>query len=140
MHHLRRLLLTHRRIAALIAAAALVLRILVPTGYMLASEHGRITVAVCTGLAGGTQMAMDMPGMHHAMPAPDKPMDHGKAEMPCAFAGLSLLALGAVDPALLLAALAFVMALALFVAPRPRLRAAAFLRPPLRGPPSPSLI
>ncbi len=139
MQTLRRLTLTHRLLAALVVAGALLLRVLVPTGYMLASEQGRITVVICTGLTSGTEMVMETSAMHQAMPDPGKPMDHGKPEMACAFAGLSLLAIGAADPALLLAALAFGMALALFTAPRPRLRAAAFLRPPLRGPPSPAL-
>jgi hypothetical protein len=62
--------------------------------------------------------------------------EHGKPEMPCAFAGLSALALGAVDAILLPAALAFVAIVALRPARPSAVPRAPYLRPPLRGPPA----
>jgi hypothetical protein len=141
---LRRLFLTNRRWAALFVALALAMKLLTPTGYMFVQEGGRIGVALCPGFTPMvTPPEMKMPGMQnmHVMPAAQHESDHGspgehaKPEMPCAFAGLSALALGAIDAVLLAAALAFVALLALRpVRPRPA-RRVLYLRPPLRGPP-----
>lgn len=137
MQALRRLVLAHSHLAALICVAALALRILVPTGYMIAVDHGRIAMTLCSGVAQPQpSMAMDMPGMDHTMSEHGKSKEHGKAEMPCAFSSLSAQALGAVDPTLLVVALAFVAALALHSLSPTIIRAAPYLRPHLRGPPS----
>jgi hypothetical protein len=135
---LRRLILGHRRVAALLCVAALALRLLVPGGYMVAEQSGRITITLCptTVPQPVRSMTMAMPGMHGEMPDHGKQQDHGKAEMPCAFSGLSAQALGAADPILVVAAIAFIMAAGLQRA-RPRaIRRASYLRPPLRGPPA----
>lgn len=130
MNALRRLL-ARRHLALLICAAALLLKLLVPAGYMITAEGGRVSLTVCTGLAPSAAVTA-MPGMHHDMPA----KDHGKPEQPCAFAGLAAQMLDAIDPTLLAAALAFIIAAALVrVLPAPP-RRAAFLRPPLRAPPA----
>lgn len=136
-------LLAQRHLALLICAAAMLLKLLVPTGYMVASEQGRLIVTLCPGVVSDSPaMPMAMPGMDHAMPMahgtiPDggRTKDHGKAEMPCAFAGLSAQVLGAVDIVLLVVALALVARRALCTRPRVVPRAALYLRPPLRGPP-----
>ena len=119
----------------LICAATLLLKLLVPTGYMIDSDHGRIAITICSGVAPAT-MTMDMPGMHGDMPDHGKSKDHGKAEMPCAFSGLSAALTGAIDPIQLAALIAFVMAIGLspVVLPAPSRR--IYLRPPLRGPPA----
>jgi len=129
--------LAQRLLPVLICGAALLLKLLVPTGYMVVPEHGRLTIAVCSGI-GPQTMEIAMPGMDHATPdgAPSK--DHGKAEMPCAFAGLSAQVLGAVDVALLVIALAIVAAMALRPVARHLPPPAPYLRPPLRGPPLPA--
>lgn len=128
-----RRLLAQRRLAVLLCAATLLLRLLVPTGYMIGGEHGRPTIELCSGVAGHS---MTMPGMQGGVADHGKSGDGGKAEVPCAFSGLAAAALGAVDPVRLVALLAFVMvtglAPALLPAPSPR----AYLRPPLRGPPA----
>jgi hypothetical protein len=131
---LRRLVLAHRHLAALICLTALALRLVVPSGFMFASEHGRITVTICSGVAGKT-MTVDMPGMRGGMPGHGKSEGHGK-EMPCAFSSLSAQALAGADPVLLLVAIAFVMALGLRSPPRSVQRQTPYLRPPLRGPPA----
>lgn len=139
MHPIRRLL-AQRHLAVLICAAALLLKLLVPTGYMIDSSQSRITVTICSGIAAST-MTMEvprteMPGIHGDMP------DHGKkgqskaAEMPCAFSGLSGAALGAIDPLLLAALIAFVMAIGFAGVVLPAPSRPAYLRPPLRGPPA----
>lgn len=110
------------------------LKLLVPTGYMIDSSHGRITVTICSG-TGPATMTMEMPGMDHSMPDHGK-KDSGKAEMPCAFAGLSAAMTGAIDPVQLAALIAFVMALGLVAVILPAPARPAHLRPPLRGPPA----
>ena len=129
-----RILLAQRRFAVLICAAALLLKLLVPTGYMIESSHGRLTIAVCPG-TGRAPAATEMPGMDHSMPDHGK-QDHGKAELPCAFSGLSAAALGAIDPIQLAILIAFVTAGGLFVVVSPVRLNVTWLRPPLRGPPS----
>ncbi|RYD65159.1 MAG: hypothetical protein EOP58_08120 [Sphingomonadales bacterium] len=136
MQAFRRLVLAHSQLAALICVAALALRVLIPTGYMVSNDHGRIAMTLCSGVVEQQpSMTTDMPGMDHAMPEHGKSKEHGKTEMPCAFSGLSAQALGGADPILLIAALAIVAAMALHAAPRTVIPAAPYLRPPLRGPP-----
>ena len=131
---LARRLLAHRRLAALLCVAALLLKLMVPSGYMIASHSGHLTVEVCSGMA-APPVKMAMP---HAMPMPGhgKPHDGAKPDQPCAFAGLSAAALGAVDAVLLAALIAFVMALAFAPATLPPPLRRVRLRPPLRGPPA----
>ena len=137
-----RTLLAQRQLAVLICAAALLLKLLVPTGYMIESSHGRLTITVCSGSVPATA-ATEMPGMDRSMPDHGKDhgkndhgkQDHGKAEMPCAFSGLSAAALGAIDPIQLAILIAFVTAGGLFVVVSPVPSNATWLRPPLRGPP-----
>ena len=119
----------------LICAATLLLKLLVPTGYMIDSDHGRITITICAGIVPAV-MTMEMPGMRDGMPGHGKSKDHGKAEMPCAFSGLSAAMNGAIDPIQLAALIAFVLAMGMspIILPTPARR--IYLRPPLRGPPA----
>ena len=131
-----RRLLAQRYFAMLVCAAALLLKLLVPAGYMIGSEHNQITITLCSGVA-PQAMTTAMPGMHGAMSDHGTPKDHGKAEMPCAFAGLSTASLGAINPILLVTLIAFVMAVGLSPAVLPAITRRSNLRPPLRGPPAP---
>lgn len=135
MTSLRHRLLRHRLLAAWLVAAALLVKSVIPTGYMISSDHGLITITICSGTAPRTVM-METPGMHGDMPDHGKSRDHGKAEMPCAFSGLSAASLGAVDPIQLAALIAFVVAIGLTGIMLPAPFRAAYLRPPLRGPPA----
>ena len=128
-------LLAQRRLAVLICAATLLLKLLVPTGYMIDNDHGRITITICSGTAPRTMM-MEMPGMHGDMPDHGKSKDHSKAEMPCAFSGLSAAMLGPIDPLQLAALIAFILALGPIATIPPIPSRPAYLRPPLRGPPA----
>ncbi len=121
---------------ALLLAGVLALRMLVPAGYMIAATPGGWAVTLCSGMAPAGHAMAAMPGMaaHHAG---ERPPEHDRAEMPCAFAGLAAPALaGGADPVLMLAAIAFVMAIARAIARRRPIPPAPFLRPPLRGPPA----
>lgn len=102
---------------------------------MIGSEHGRITIELCSGVA-PQPVAIEMPGMHGDMPDHSKSRDHGKAEMPCAFSSLSAASLAAVDPIQLAVLIAFVMSVGLAGLALPPPYRRAHLRPPLRGPPT----
>lgn len=121
-------------LVVLLCTATLLLKLLVPTGYMIGIDHGHIAIIVCPGVV-PTATAMAMPGMHHDATGHGKSSDHGKAEMPCAFAGLSAAMTGAIDPIQLAALIAFVIAIGLGGVVLPAPFAPTHLRPPLRGPP-----
>ncbi len=129
MTALRRHFLRHRALAGWIVAAALLMKLLVPAGYMPAVSGNSVIIQICSGY-GPMTMAMPIPGKEQGQ-------DHqqGKAEMPCAFSGLSAPTLGATDPVLLALAILFAMVAAIrFVLLLPA-ASPAHLRPPLRGPP-----
>lgn len=111
------------------------LKLLVPTGYMIGNDHGRPTIELCSGVS-DQSAAMAMAGMHGDAADHGKPQDHGKAEMPCAFSSLSAASIAATDPLLLAALIAFVMAIGPKALVLPSVAQRANLRPPLRGPPT----
>ena len=131
-------LLAQRQVALWLCAATLILRLLVPTGYMIGSDHGHVAIIACPSVTAPVQAAA-MPMMHHAAesrPTEHHPTDHGPSDGPCAFAGLSAAMLGAVDPVLLAGLVAYILRLG-FVATRVAVPTAfRHARPPLRGPPA----
>ncbi|UZK68709.1 hypothetical protein OKW76_11740 [Sphingomonas sp. S1-29] len=130
MHPLRRLVSRHRALAALLLAAVLAMKMLVPAGYMTNVSGTTITVAVCNG-SGPMTITIPMEQGHDEA-------DRGDDAMPCAFAGVPGAMLAATDPVLLLGAILFVLALGLSRSRIVLPRAAPYLRPPLRGPPAPT--
>ena len=128
-------LIERRGVVALVCAAALLLKLIVPTGYMVAADHGRIVVTICSG-TGPTTMTVDVPGMHEEMGDHGAPDDAGAAKMPCAYAGLSAVMLGPTDSIQLAALIAVVLAIGLVATRPPAPSQPAYLRPPLRGPPT----
>ena len=124
----RRFILDHPKIAAVLIALALALKLMGPAGCMPVAAPGQMMVLVCTEF-GPQHVAIDAPGM------PAKPDDTAKMDQPCAFAGLGLAWLPGAAPVLLAAALAFILTLGFAAAVQPRLTPARHLRPPLRGPP-----
>lgn len=132
-------LLAHRRLVVLLCALALVVKLLVPAGYMIDNSGGHIAIAICSG-NGPVTMMMDMPDMHgDASGQPDRRAgggkEHGKGELPCAFSGLAAAA-DRVDPIQLAALIAFVLATGVASQLLPAPSGALRLRPPLRGPPA----
>jgi hypothetical protein len=125
-------------LAALLVAAALLVRLAVPAGFMPVPGGG-FAITICTGYGPLSPTTTAMPDAPHAMPDmhhQDVGEDGGSVvSSPCAFADLAMPALSAADPVLLAAALLFVLAAALARAPDLPVRAFPRLRPPLRGPP-----
>lgn len=133
MHSLRRLVLSNRELAIAILAVVLLMKLVVPAGFMPAASDGQIIVSMCSG-TGPTEVVMTVPGLGHKPDGGGE--DRGKAEQPCAFAGLSTLSLAAADPILLAAAILFVLALGVRPLLLPASAPPLYLRPPLRGPPA----
>lgn len=131
MHAFRAFFLHHRRMAALLIALALAMKALVPAGFMLGADRHVLTVQICADTLGHQiTQTITLPSTGH--PAEEK----AKSDSPCHFSALGHAMLGGADPALLVLALAFILALGFAPAPIPAPRRIAFLRPPLRGPPA----
>lgn len=132
---LRRLLHDRPALAALVLAAALVMRLALPPGMMLSSDHMVLTVTICADATHGPQtrdIAIPM------APGGSKQHDRqGKDGGACPFGSLSSGMIGA-DPLLLALAIAFVFAIGLLPTAALRLQPASKLRPPSRAPPIPA--
>jgi hypothetical protein len=127
----------HARLSLALLVLALAIKALLPAGFMVSATGERfLTVTICADASGTPkQMQIAIQGKDDIGGDNSQAADKGQL---CAFSGLGHVALGGVDPVLLAAAIAFIL-LARFAPLRPpALRDIAFLRPPLRGPPSPT--
>lgn len=110
---------------------AMVMRALVPAGFMVESSARSLTVLVCADSTGArSAIAVSIPQSGSKSPA------LAKAHETCAFSSLGFAALAAADPLQLALALAFILALgfaaSIIFTPRRQLR----MLPPPRGPPA----
>ncbi len=132
MTTLRQYLMRHTALAAWLVVLTLLMKMLVPTGYMFGtSSTGSITIELCSGF-GPVAIAAPRHGMthHHGQ------HDHkGKEMPPCAFSGLSAASLGGTDPLLLALAIAFIVTTVFLSVVPSAVVLPTYLRPPLRGPP-----
>jgi hypothetical protein len=131
MNRFRAFLRLHPGLAALILCAALLVRALVPTGFMPHIGAHSITIEICADASGGhltREITLPM------APGHDRHESKSDGE-PCPFGGMGHAMAGGVDDWLLAAALAFILLLGFAPARRIAPRRAANLRPPLRGPP-----
>lgn len=119
----------HPRLAIFLIAAALLLKIWVPQGYMPGASGGFMVVEICSGAEPRT-MVIAFPGK-----APEEPR-HDAMDMPCAFSGLSAPSLSAADPIVLAFAIIFILATGLRPATGPLTARLVRLRPPAQGPPA----
>ena len=108
------------------------MKVLVPAGYMPTVSGNSMIIQICSGY-GPMTMAMPIPGKNDSTGQNEH---QGKAEMPCAFSGLYAPSLAATDPVLLALAILFIMVAAIRVAIPVPASSPAYLRPPLRGPPT----
>lgn len=131
MTALRRLLFTHRLLCGWLIATALLMKLLLPAGFMPVTSGHTLVLGFCSGYGPAT-LAVTIPASDDRT-SPDE--HRQKGEMPCAFAGLSMPGLAAVDPLLLLLAIAFLLERAIRTAAAIPAIARVYLRPPLRGPP-----
>ncbi|MFM5917138.1 MAG: DUF2946 family protein [Novosphingobium sp.] len=131
MNQLRAFIRERTWLALGLVMATLVMKALVPGGYMLASQGKVITVQLCDDTGGGhltEQMVIPLkPGTGQGT------ADHSKSA--CPYSSLTYASLGGTDPLLLAIALAFIVALGFLPLPPRLLALGTHLRPPLRGPP-----
>lgn len=127
-----RRLLAQRGLTTLICCAVLALRLLVPSGYMVEAGHSQITISICNGVV-SAPMSMSLPHKHGG--GTHDTGQHGEHAMPCPYGALAFAALPAVDPILLARLLVFILAVAWLGQMIPPRAEAAYVRPPLRGPP-----
>jgi hypothetical protein len=128
---LRAFLTRHCWLFASLAMAALLMKALIPTGYMPGMSGNAISIQLC-GDQGMKNMLIEIPG---------KPGNHEGSKQnaadgtPCAFAGLATPGLAAVDPILLALAIIFVLAAIFRKEAQIIPWRGSHLRPPSQGPP-----
>lgn len=132
MAALRAHVLKHRRLAVLLIAMALLVKAIVPQGFMVLPSNGTIMVSLCSG-QGPQMVALDV-GKGPVGDSGDH-RDGKAADHPCAFSGLNMAAATGSDPVLLMIAIAYVLALGFLPVVSRQSRALSRLRPPLRAPP-----
>lgn len=132
MQQLRALLFRNRTAAILVVLAALCMKIVVPTGFMIGQGANVLTVEICAD-ASGDHLTKQI-----VIPMKDGGEKSGgkQSKGECPFSSLSMGSLAGTDVALLALALAFILALGFAPVRYSRLKDASFLRPPLRGPPA----
>lgn len=128
---LRNWCLNRHWLAFALVVSALAVRMLVPQGFMPVASGHVLTVEICA----------DASGLDHVQNilVPDRPTSHPDGQdhhTPCPFAAHAMPLLGGADAVLLLAALLFVMVLALSRATGGSPARPARLLPPLRAPPA----
>lgn len=133
----RTLIARYPLLLAGLLVCTLLLKLLVPFGYMPVASGGGLAIVLCPGVVEAVEQPA-MAGMHHGSAERDGVggSGHAKADMPCAFAGLGAPALAAADAVLLAGAIVFIILRAtrarITAPPATRTR----LRPPLRAPPA----
>jgi hypothetical protein len=136
---LRHFLMRHAAIAMALVVLALLMKMLVPTGYMIGASSRSFTIELCSGSA-PIKVVLPMHGMVHETTGQrhqDSQHHQGKEMQPCAFSGLSATSLGGTDSVLLATAILFVLSTVFRVSTRAVLPDAPdYLRPPMRGPPA----
>ena len=122
----------HRKLAALLVTAALLLKLAVPAGFMVGTGANAITVEICHGISAPASASVAAIPVKHADQEP--PGKSGKGE--CPYGALAMASLSGTDTVLLALALAFILALGFAPMRFALLHRAPFLLPPLRGPPT----
>jgi len=130
MEALAALIRKHRTIAFSLIVLALVMKAVVPAGFMLGTENKVLTVLVCAD-ASGEHLTKAI-----TVPSSGKSEGQAKAGESCPFASLSAASLGADDMPFVALAIAFMLLLGFAPARIPTLAGLTYVRPPLRGPPA----
>lgn len=132
MFQLRAFLVRYRTLALLVVLAALCMKIVVPTGYMVGQNSKVWAIQICDEAVGNHAAKQLVIPMKDG--GSESGQKQGKGE--CPFTALSVASMMGADPLLLALALAFILALGFAPAPVPLPRRVSHLRPPLRGPPA----
>ena len=132
---------SHGMLAALLLAAALLMRAAVPSGYMVSQAPGGPLLSLCAGSTNTAALDREAIATLRQLQAIAAQNEAGheparEAAKVCPYAVLAQASLPGADPILLEAALAFVLALGISALTFSTLRRPAFLRPPMRAPPA----
>jgi hypothetical protein len=129
----RALILNHRKLALLLLALTLLVKALVPAGFMIERKAMVLTVSICAdGLGTRSTQKMVIPTKSDL---DSHGGEHSKRDGNCAFTSLGFGALASGDPALLAVALLFILALGFTGFVQRRFAAPTRLLPPAQGPP-----
>ena len=129
MKSLRAFLMRYRALSLVLILAALGMKIVVPTGFMIGTDSKVLAVQICDDTQGNHAVK------HLVIPMKGGDAGGKQAKADCPFASLSMASLTGADPTLLGLALAFILALGFAPTPHLPAKRPAHLRPPLRGPP-----
>lgn len=127
----RAFLSRHRCLALWLVGAALLMKVLVPAGFMPNMSNGVLVIQLCTGM-GVQTVEMEIPGLADHSGGKEQPK---AADQPCVFSGLLAPGLTGADPILLAVVIAFILATTFRVEQRLVLWRGLYLRPPAQGPP-----
>lgn len=130
---IRSMIRQHPSALALLCLAAMLMKLLVPTGFMLAPSSKTLTLQICTGLVETKTMEIEIP--IEPGPGDNHSSQDDHQSKACPFGGSANSAFDTIDPIQLALALAFVMLLAIQIQALPICKERQRLRPPLRGPP-----
>lgn len=130
----RTLLHAHARLAMLLVVLALLVKALLPAGYMLSPSSKSFTITICADGSGEMQTRTVTVPVQNGDPGGK--VDHAQSGKGCAYSALSIVSTTGGDASLLVLALAFILLVGLAPAPQLSIASPHFLRPPLRGPPA----
>lgn len=134
MNTLRAFTIKRRSWAMTLVALALLVRALVPAGYMVAPSTLTLNIQLCSDVQGEhASMQIVVPRSGNGQDGSGKP---GQKNQPCAFSALGMASLAGADDLLLAQALAFILNTGAVYVASLACRPFAHQRPPLRGPPS----
>jgi len=139
MGAIRAMTVANRHAAFLLLLVALLVRVVVPSGYMFVPRDGFPTVEMCDGMVSANIPEVSMMPMHHPGAPQDAPREKTTSSgTPCAFAGVGAAFDLADDQILPVAAAPFVVPTLLFGKPATQEVRVSFphVRPLLRGPPA----
>jgi hypothetical protein len=131
MNTWRKWFLARQKLTYALVAVVLFAKMFIPVGYMFTPAAGGFVVQMCSG-QGATPVLVQIGDQ---VPAEDH-SGSGKMDAPCAFSGIGMTGLAAINFSLLIVALAFIIALGTASTRGPPERTLLRLRPPLRGPPA----
>lgn len=128
MGTLRAYLLKRFRLAMVLVVLTLVVKAVVPTGYMVGTQGKALTILVCGDVSGDH--------LTKQIAIPGKAEGQAKTSEACPYASLSFASLDAGLPVFVALAMAFLLLLGFAPARVPILAGLSHVRPPLRGPPA----
>lgn len=127
-----------------LVVCALVMKALIPAGYMIGAQSRTIAIQICDGQNHEQVRQIDVgqsvdSKANHGQ-TEHGTGDHGKSDGVCPYTALGHDSLASADPILLATALAFILALAFAPLVSACLSRIPHISPPLRGPPSTALL